>query len=283
MKPMVKYRGGKTRELPMLAPHIPLDFDRYVEPFFGGGAVYFDLAPKTALINDLNKPLMTFYRAVRDDFETLRAELDELDAMYKANRSLFEQAKALAPESRVDDPNESLYYEIRDMYNGLTRSNYTPATLYFFINKTSYSGMIRHNKKGEFNVPYGRYKNFNAQLVSKEHSELLQGTEIQMGDFSQVFEDCKPNDFVFLDPPYDSKFSDYGNEETREGFSEEDHRRLAEAFFSLPARSLMVIGKTPLTMELYGRNVVSEYPKQYAVNIRNRFKAESLHIVVSNH
>lgn len=94
---------------------------------------------------------------------------------------------------------------------------------------------------------------------------------------------CNEDDFVFLDPPYDCAFSDYGNDEYKDGFNEDSHRRLANDFANLPCKALMVIGRTPLTEELYGRFVVDEYEKNYAVNIRNRFKAAANHIVVANY
>lgn len=283
MKPMVKYRGGKTRELPRILPHMPSDFDRYVEPFMGGGAVFFGLTPEKSILNDLNEPLMDFYKTVRDKFALLRSELDDLEKQYRSNRVAFERAKIASPEEKVHDPNEVLYYRIREMYNGLTPAEYSQAALYFFINKTSYSGMIRYNRDGHFNVPYGRYKNFNTQLVSKSHSELLQSATLYQGDYETVFDLCGPRDFVFLDPPYDSKFSDYGNVSTRDGFLESDHRRLAEAFFSLPAKALMVIGKSDLINELYGDHVFATYRKQYAVNIRNRFQAKNEHLLIKNY
>jgi DNA adenine methylase len=142
--------------------------------------------------------------------------------------------------------------------------------------------MLRFNSKGEFNVPFGRYKNFNTQLVSEEHSELLKRTEITNEDYSEIFNRCAVNDFVFLDPPYDCIFTDYGNIE-QNGFTEDDHRRLAQDFRNLASRSLMVIGKTPLTEELYRPFIKTEYSKTYAVNIRNRFKSESTHLVVTNY
>ena len=91
------------------------------------------------------------------------------------------------------------------------------------------------------------------------------------------------NDFIFLDPPYDCVFSDYGNKNMKDGFGEERHRKLAEDFRNLNCKALMVIGKTQLTEELYGDLVVAEYEKSYAVNIRNRFKSESQHILVANY
>lgn len=143
--------------------------------------------------------------------------------------------------------------------------------------------MIRHNAKGEFNVPFGRYQHLNTDKVTLSHSRLLQRAEIMNVDYSAVFNLCHPDDFVFLDPPYDCVFSDYGNEEYKEGFNEDSHRKLAQDFANLPCKALMVIGKTPLTHDLYKDNIIDEYDKSYAVNIRNRFKAEAKHIVVANY
>lgn len=266
-----------------MLPFVPGGYDRYIEPFFGGGAMYFYLEPEQAIINDLNKPLVDFYEGVRNNYSTLRAQLDELETKYAENRAIFEREKAKHPDERVFDPNEDLYYALRDIYNGKKNGRYSAAAVYYFINKTAYSGMIRYNKRGEYNVPYGRYKNFNTKLVSQEHSTLLQGTEVLCGDFQETFAKAGPDDFMFLDPPYDCVFSDYGNAETKGGFTEREHRRLAQAFRRLKCRALMVIGKTPLTMELYGDLVVHEYNKSYAVNIRNRFKSESKHILIANY
>ena len=143
--------------------------------------------------------------------------------------------------------------------------------------------MIRYNAKGEFNVPYGRYKSFGANLITDRHSELLQKTELYNGDYSEIFNMSQPNDFMFLDPPYDCVFSDYGNEEYRDGFNEAEHRRLAQDFRNLDCRAMMVIGSTPLIEELYHDLIVDEYSKQYAVNIRNRFRANSKHLIITNY
>ena len=280
---MLKYRGGKTKELSELIPYVPESYDRYVEPFLGGGALFFHLMPEHAVINDLNAQLMGFYRGVRDEFGRVRGELEELAELYAKNRQDFERRKAGHPDERVPDGNEELYYRLRDMYNGKVPSDYSEAALYFFINKTAYSGMIRHNADGDFNVPYGRYKTLNASQVTSEHSVLLRRSEVCVGDYQDVFNGCRPDDFVFLDPPYDCVFSDYGNASAKDGFTEDEHRRLAEAFANLPCKALMVIGKTDLTYGLYKGSIVHEYDKRYAVNIRNRFKAASTHILVANY
>lgn len=283
MKPLVKYRGGKSKEIPHLIKHIPSFTGRYIEPFFGGGALYFYLEPKKAIINDINSKLMAFYKGVKSNFEILSKELQEIEKTYLINRRKFEELKAQTPDLRVDDENESLYYQIRDMFNDLTEKKYSDALLYFFINKTAYSGMIRYNTKGEFNVPYGRYANLNTSLITKAHSKLLANTEIYNLDYKYIFEMANEDDFMFLDPPYDCVFSDYGNAEYKDGFNENNHIELANSFLNLKCRALMVIGRTPLTEKLYNDLIVDEYGKSYAVNIRNRFKSTASHILISNY
>lgn len=283
MKPIIKYRGGKSKEIPQILPYIPEFTGRYIEPFFGGGALFFYLEPHNAIINDININLISFYNDVKYNYLKIKEELSEIEMLYKQNRSVFDKVKALNPNDRVDDANEKLYYNIRDMYNGLCVKELSFGTIYYFINKTAYSGMIRYNLNGHFNVPYGRYKNFNTSLLTEAHHNLLKNTEIFNCSYEDIFTMAKEDDFIFLDPPYDCVFSDYGNESMKDGFGEERHRKLAEDFRKLKCKALMVIGKTQLTEELYGDLVVAEYEKSYAVNIRNRFKSESKHILVANY
>lgn len=282
MKPIIKYRGGKSKEIGNFLQFVPKDFDRYVEPFLGGAALYFYLEPDSALINDINNRLINFYVSVRNNFETIRKELASLELTYSTNQIEYEKLKEKDTSSLyIENKNESLYYLLRDMFNGKIEKKYSDASLYYFINKTSYSGMLRFNSKGEFNVPFGRYKNFNTKFVSKAHSELLNKAAITNTDYSEVFDKCTANDFIFLDPPYDCIFTDYGNIEQND-FTEDDHVRLAQDFRNLLSRTLMVIGKTPLTEDLYRPFIKAEYEKKYAVNIRNRFKSESMHLIITN-
>lgn len=186
MRPMLKYRGGKSREIPNIERHIPAFKGRYIEPFFGGGALFFHLEPEHAIINDINGKLMDFYLDVRNNYEQTRRDLDALEVVYSKNRREFDRLKAATPESRVEDRNEDLYYSIRDMFNGKARKEYTDGAIYYFINKTAYSGMIRYNSNGEFNVPFGRYKNLNTEFVTERHSELLRHTKIFNADYQAV-------------------------------------------------------------------------------------------------
>lgn len=220
---------------------------------------------------------------MKEKYPTARIQLDELQTIYEQNQKEYQQKKSEHPDLRIINQNENLYYQMRDAYNHKTESPYLDSVVYFFINKTAYSGMIRYNAKGEYNVPYGRYKNFNTKLLTQEHYELLKRTELYNMDYSQIFEMLSNDDFVFLDPPYDCTFSDYGNEVYKDGFGEEEHRRLANDFRNLPCKALLVIGKTNLTMELYQDLIAEEYDKSYAVNIRNRFKSDAKHIIIKNY
>ena len=281
MKPVLKYRGGKSREIPHFIEHIPTDFDRYIEPFFGGGAVYFYLEPERAILNDVNERLMTFYQQLCHQYPEMRMQLDNLQRQYEENQLAYKRLKERFPEERVPNANEDLYYEMRNMFNNHD-DRFLDGVLYFFINKTAYSGMIRYNNSGEYNVPFGRYVNFNTRLVTDQHSELLRTAELHNRDYSDIFAMARGNDFIFLDPPYDCVFNDYGNIDMMNGFDEDQHFRLAEDFRNLPCRALMIIGKTPLTEGLYGR-FAEEYHKSYAVNIRNRFKNDKMHMIVKNY
>lgn len=283
MNPMIKYRGGKSKEISHFISNMPENYNRYIEPFFGGGALYFYLEPQNAIINDVNTKLYSFYKQMQEEYHSVRKQLDELQMVYEQNQKEYEALKKKHPEERVENKNEALYYKIRDMFNHKIESEYLEAVVYFFINKTAYSGMIRYNAKGEYNVPFGRYKNLNTKLITDKHYELLKRTEIYNYDYSEIFNMAGNNDFIFLDPPYDCVFSDYGNEAYRDGFGENEHRRLANDFANLSCKSMLVIGKTALTEELYGKYIVEEYDKSYAVNIRNRFKADAKHIIVTNY
>ena len=282
MKPMIKYRGGKSKEIQFFEEFIPQEYNRYFEPFLGGGALFFHLEPQKAIIGDINTKLIKFYLGVKNDYERFENELKNIASIYSQNRKKYEFQKTKS-EEYVEDPNEELYYMFRDMYNGLIPSTYSDAALYYFINKTAFSGMIRFNAKGEFNVPYGRHKTLNINSVTKHHQELLSNAEILNADYRELFKKSKEGDFMFLDPPYDCIFSDYGNSEYRNGFLKEHHEELAKEFKKLKCKCLMVISKTPLIERLYKGYIKKEYEKKYAVKIRNRFKSEATHLVITNY
>ena len=130
MNPVLKYRGGKSREIPHFLQHIPTHFDRYIEPFFGGGSLYFYIEPRDALINDVNTRLMTFYTQLRDQYPLMRRQLDEIEQTYERNQTEYKRLKALSPGERVPNDNEALYYRMRDSFNRLRESEYLDGVLY---------------------------------------------------------------------------------------------------------------------------------------------------------
>lgn len=293
MKPVLKYRGGKSKEIPHFIIYIPKNFSRYIEPFFGGGAVYFHLEPEQAIINDVNDKLMKFYIHLRDAYPVMRRQLDALQEIYENNQQAYAKEKIANPDVKIPNDNEDLYYQLRNIFNGrkspikllsdhLDEEDLLDGVVYFFINKTAFSGMIRYNSDGEYNVPFGRYPHLNTNLVTYQHSSLLQKAKIYNTDYKEIFEMANADDFIFLDPPYDCVFNDYGNIGMMNGFDENEHRRLAEDFKQLPCKALMIIGRTPLTEELYHDFICDEYYKNYSVNIRNRFNNDKMHIVVKN-
>lgn len=282
MKPILKYRGGKSKEIPEILAHMPQNYSRYIEPFFGGGALYFYLENQHSIINDINSKLINFYKDVANNYNDMRIQLDEIEKIYIKNQLEYEMKKKESPEERVENLNEDLYYEIRNLFNNNINSKYLDSVIYFFINKTSYSGMIRYNKKGEFNVPFGRYKNLNTKLLTIKHHKLLKEAEIYNTSYKDIFKMAKPDDFMFLDPPYDCQFTDYGN---GHAFTEAQHRELSEEYKKLKCKALMIVSKTPLMEELYKDYIVEEatYEKVYSVNIRNRFNRNAEHLIIKNY
>lgn len=126
MKPIIKYRGGKSKEIPNFIQFIPQNYDRYVEPFLGGAALYFYLEPHAALINDINDKLINFYLSVRNNFNALRKELTSLETTYISNQIAYEKLKATDTTSiYVENKNEALYYLLRDMFNAKIEKKYS--------------------------------------------------------------------------------------------------------------------------------------------------------------
>lgn len=139
---MIKYRGGKSKEVEHFTNNMPKEYSRYIEPFLGGGALYFYLQPKKAIINDINNKLYSFYKEVQEKYPQIRKQLDSLQEIYENNQKAYEQLKSQYPDERIENKNEALYYKMRDAFNHKVDTEYLDSVVYFFINKTAYSGMI---------------------------------------------------------------------------------------------------------------------------------------------
>jgi DNA adenine methylase len=207
LKPLIKWSGGKGDEITLFEKYFPESYDKYIEPFVGGGAVFFYLNPQNAVINDVHKELVELYKCVG-----LRKS-QEIHEFMENNPN-----------------NEETYYHIRDKM--VINDELDTAKRFYYQRKTCFRGMLRYNK-------YGKYKTINySELINPAYEELLSRTDILCEDFETIFE--RYNDetnFMFLDPPYDSLFTDYGYC----SFGKEHHNKLAECFKTTKIKCLMVI------------------------------------------
>ena len=232
-KPILKWAGGKTQMLDVLIPLMPNQYCNYIEPFFGGGALFFAIQPQQAIISDTNPELINLYRVVSSQVEQLILELDK----YYNNQDFFYEIRALKFENL---------------------DNVQAAARTIFLNKTCFNGLYRVNKKGEFNTPFGKYKNpnINDSINLLRVSDILKNKEIIQADYFDVLEKyAKKNDFIFLDPPYFpiSQYSDF-KRYTKEQFSEQDQFKLSQCFKMLVDRGCYVLltnSNHPLVYEYY--------------------------------
>jgi len=258
LKPIVKWSGGKKDEIKLFQKHIP-EYETYLEPFIGGGGLYFHLCPKKAVIADVHKELIAMYQSIKDG----------------KSEDIYQFMK--------DHPNEEVvYYEVRDKME--IEDDLDLAKRFYYQRKTCFRGMLRYNKKGKFNIPFGKYKTCNFEaLLDKGYETVLKNTEILNSSFENVFEQYDDeSNFMFLDPPYDSEFTDYGYC----SFGKEEQKRLADCFKKTRNKCLMIIGKTDFIVDLYGPYIVDEYPKKYRFKIHsNRVGDEinTMHLVIKNY
>lgn len=186
MKPITKYQGGKSRELPLIRQLVPKEFDRVIEPFCGGAAVSFGLG-YTSLLSDINRNIINLYSVVADEkiYPDLQVRVDEI--------KLLEHNDL-----------EREFYAAREVINQPwdCASSFQKALSYIVVRQLCFSGMERYNAKGEFNVPFGHYKKFSCNLSSEHHEYLKERSFFKCGSFVDLFDQVVSTDFVFIDPPY---------------------------------------------------------------------------------
>lgn len=208
IKPFLKWAGGKTQLLSELHKYVPNNFNKYIEPFIGGGAMFFSLNPNKSIIADSNEELIITYRQVQEAVEEIIQHL------------------------KTFEHNEEFYYKLRSLDPNELENSYRAARL-IYLNKTCFNGLYRVNKKGKFNVPYGKGKgSFLNEEVLRNASEFLADTTIVNNDYLDVLNEfATEGDFIFLDPPYYpvGKYSDF-KRYTKEFFYHEDQVRLKEEF-----------------------------------------------------
>jgi DNA adenine methylase len=230
--PFVKWVGGKTSLLPELLRHVPDRLRRYHEPFVGGGALFFAVAPRRATLSDQNGELVHCYRQVRDDVYGVLGAL----ACHVYAKEHYQTIRALEPRELMPADR---------------------AARFIYLNKTCFNGLWRVNRAGRFNVPIGRYKNprFHDPSTLIAAHEALKGVDLLHAPFEESLGKAAPGDFVYLDPPYDpvsatSSFASY----TAGGFTWDDQKRLARACIALNRRGVRFLlsnSATARVRELY--------------------------------
>ncbi len=297
--PFLKWAGGKTQLLNEFGKRLPPEMKngeitRYVEPFVGGGAMFFYLHRRFSFdhssLSDANEELMLTWRVIKKSTKKLVHELELLESAYL---------------SESNEDRERLYYHVRDSFNkkkpDINFHTYdaawvTRAAQSIFLNRTCYNGLFRMNRKGEFNVPFGRYK--TPRILNKDNlndvASLLKTTRIILGDFTRCKKFVDKETFVYLDPPYrplndTSSFTSYA----KDGFSDTDQRRLAVFFRELDKKGARIIlsnsdprNENPddsFFDELYAGYMIERVPAKRSINCNGTRRGEINELIITNY
>lgn len=261
--PFVKWAGGKRALVPALTALLPASYGDYYEPFVGGGAMFFALAPRRAHLNDANEELINCYVVVRDRLDDLLAGL----AAHTNTAAHYERVRAQRPAD-LDDV--------------------ARAARLVYLNRTCFNGLYRVNRRGEFNTPYGRYRNPTLVPVEplRSASRALQDVTLTAGGYREACATARAGDLVYLDPPYvpaggHADFRRYH----REQFRDDDHEELARLFKELDARGCHVRlsnSHTPLVFDLYADWTIHEVTTRRAINSDGAKRGPIREVVVAN-
>ncbi len=266
--PIVKWVGGKRQLMFELLKNLPKSYNRYFEPFIGGGALFFELSPENGYISDMNEELINLYLVVRDD------------------------ARALIEDLSKHEVSKEYYLEIRNLdrtrkYNKLT--DVERASRFIYLNRTCFNGMYRVNSQGQFNVPFGHYK--KPRIVDENNllncSELLKRTEIKHTDFCEILNHVKKRDFVYFDPPYvplneTSSFTSY----TKDGFDIDMQFKLRDVCDELDSMGVMFMlsnSDTKLVNELYANYEIKKVFASRAINANADGRGKITEVLVRNY
>lgn len=273
LSPVLKWVGGKRQLLNDIIPMIPKNCSTYVEPFIGGGAVLFELQPKKAIINDFNGELINVYTVIRDYSEELIKEL----------------------QFHKDNNTSEHFYAVRE-YDRKPEffSQMTPvqkAARVIYLNKTCYNGLYRVNSAGQFNSPYGKYKNPNIvnETVIRAMSKYFNENNIVIKneDFKEALKGLRRGAFVYLDPPYmpissSSSFTGY----TENGFNEDKQRELKELCDKLDKKGIKFLQSNSdceFIRELYSGYRIKTIKAKRAINSKGNSRGEINEVLIYNY
>jgi DNA adenine methylase len=263
IKPILKWAGGKSGLLSQLLPFFPNHFNRYFEPFFGGGAVFFSLGfMGETYLNDSNSELIDLYEVVRDKPESLMKALDDLVPHY--SEEFYYALRVAQPDSKIERAARTI-----------------------FLNKTGFNGLYRQNSKGGFNVPFGKRLKCPALYDPTNFfraSKALNNVKFHTQDFENVIDLAGPGDFVYCDPPYEplSRTSSF-NAYQGGGFSQEHQRRLKNACVRAQARGAHIVisnSSAPFILDLYADCDIKIISARRAINSKGSSRGEIDEVVI---
>jgi DNA adenine methylase len=267
-RPFLKWVGGKSRMISELTSRMPKNFGSYYEPFCGGAALFFTVCPEGATLCDANEELILTYRVVRDQVEGLIESLKN----HKNNRRYFYKVREF--DRRGD------FWTFPEIER---------ASRYIFLNKTCFNGLCRVNSDGQFNVPFGMYK--NPKILDEENlracSAALQSTDLRVGSFQDTLNNCKQKDFVYFDPPYiplsvTSSFVSY----SADGFDYEMQVALREKCVELDKKGVMFMltnSDTELTRDLYKNFKTESVASPRSISADGSKRKPARDVVVTNY
>ena len=273
IRPFVKWAGGKRQIIDKLIKYAPKKFNKYYEPFVGGGAFLFELEPKYAVINDYNIELINVYNCIKD-------------------KNKYKKVLKILDDYEIKNSKE-FYYEIRNMdrekslYNKLSDIEKCARTIY--LNKACFNGLYRVNSKNEFNVPFNQKEKVNT--YDKDNVELislyLRNNDITIlnGDFEDAVKSAKTNDFIYFDPPYDSD-TDTFTSYTNNGFNRDDQIRLSEVFKKLDKKGCYVMlsnHNTKLINELYRDYNIHVIMAKRNINSNGKGRGTIEEVIITNY
>lgn len=266
IKPFIRWAGGKTKLLSQLRSFIPETYNKYIEPFLGGAALFFDTNPSKVILSDINKELINLYIVLRDN-------LDEL----------VEDLKKYSND-------EECYYKCRGQDRNLNYrkwSNVERASRILYLNKTCWNGLYRVNSSGYFNVPFGKRTNPNIidRNTLKNCSETLEGTDIYVHGFEHILNYVSKNDFVYLDPPYAPLKKDSFIGYSKEGFGEQsqiDLKNVCDMINKRGAYFVLSNSYTPFILDLYNEyNINTVYAPRF-INSDGNNRGAVKEVIITN-
>ncbi len=268
--PVVKWVGGKRQILDQITKYVPETFSTYYEPFLGGGAVLFELQPKKAVVNDINKELMNIYEVIKENVEDLIDDLKQ----HKNEKDYFYKIREWDRD--------------RERYNMLTPVQRASRIIY--LNKTCYNGLFRVNKSGEFNAPFGTYKNPNIvnETTLRAVSNYFNKSKIRFTcqDFEDVLKRARKGAFVYLDPPYDpvsetASFTGYD----KGGFDKDEQIRLKMTCDKLNKKGIRFLlsnSATGFIMDLYKDYKIEVIQAKRVINSKANKRGDVDEVLVMN-